>query len=241
MKFYICDDNKQELERYKGKLMRLAAQYNINLNVTAFESGREMLFQLEDEVDIVDAIFLDINMPNLNGIEVAKKLQELGFTGELIFLTVSEQHFRSAFDVGAFNYIIKDEDDNDRFELIFLRAVRVIEDKSKEYIVLVSAGRHKKIDIRSIQYFEVIRKVVTVYYDEDETFDFSSTIKRVEHELIGKGFIRINKSTIVNVRAVKTFGFADIELHNGKRLAVGRTYSSDVSAKLKEYHGKTLK
>lgn len=241
MKFYICDDSEKDLATYEKKLMDLALQYNIELEVSTFTSGEQMLFQLSDEIELIDAIYLDINMPKTNGIEVAKELLKMNFPGELIFLTVSEEHFIPAFDVGAFNYLVKNHRNKDRFELVFLRAIREIEDKHKEYIVLIAAGEHKKINTSDIDYFEVHRKLVTVYYNEGEEFEFTSPLGKVESHLDGKGFIRIHRGILVNVKAIKTFGYGEIELNNGKKLPVGRTYQTEVTATLKKYHGKIIR
>lgn len=240
MKFYICDDNEKELSYYTKKLSSLAKKFNVELEIKTFSDGEKMLFQMEDELDEVDAIYLDINMPTIDGISVANCVQKMGYKGEIIFLTVSEKHFLQAFDLGAFNYIVKTDSDDERFELIFLRVTTLIKNKSREYIVLVGGGEHKKVDISEIDYFEVDDRIVTMYTDYDE-FSFPSTIGKIENYLHGKGFIRVHRGILVSLRAIKSFDYREIVLQNDKIIPIGRTYQAIVNKELKEHHGKIMR
>jgi DNA-binding LytR/AlgR family response regulator len=240
MKFYICDDSQIQLELYEYKLHILAQKYGVNLGIKLFDSGEKMLFNLEDEMESVSAIYLDINMPGMDGVEVGKRLNEMNYEGEIIFLTVSKDHFIPAFDLGAFNYIVKHETTEERFELVFLRVLTIAREKEKEYIVLLGGGEHRKIDISQIHYFEVQKRIVTVYYGYGEKFSFPSTIGKVENNLYGKGFLRVHRGFLVNRNAVERFTYEEIQLADGKSIPIGRTYQTEVSREMKGISGAIL-
>jgi DNA-binding LytR/AlgR family response regulator len=170
----------------------------------------------------VDMLFLDIFMPGSNGIEVAREARQLGYTGTIIFLTVSEENYRDAFDVGAFHYITKGESVQ-RFEEIFLKAVDTTKQASQKEVVLSGWGEIKKLPVRSIVYFEVINKVITVCYD-DQKFEFQGSLQSLENQLANSGFLRIHRNYLVSLTYVRSIAYEEVTLINGKKLPVGRKY-----------------
>lgn len=232
MKIFLCDDNEQALEFYSEKLHELAKIHNQELDLKTFKSGRELLFHFEDVGDIADAVYLDINMPGIDGVETAERLKQAGFSGELIFLTVSENHFLPAFDVGAFNYIIKKQTTSKRFETIFLKVVELVENRKKECILVSNGGAHRKIELESIHYFEVRKRIVTVHY-EDQKFQFFTSMDKLENRLVGKGFYRVNRSYLVAVESIKSTTYNSLQMENGDEVPIGRSYQKEVHKYLK--------
>ena len=233
MKIFLCDDNEQTLDFYKEKLLELAKKHKQELEVRKFKSGEELLFKFEDVGDTVDAVFLDIHMPKMNGVEVAEKLREQKFGGEIIFLTVSEEHFLPAFDVRAFNYIVKNQTTNKRFEKIFLKIIDAVTEKDRESILLSGSGAHRKIELDTIHYFEVRKRIVTVYY-KNEKFEFFATMEKLENQLRGKGFFKANRAYLVSLNSVKSSTYDILYLKNGHEIPIGRTYRKEVRQYLKD-------
>lgn len=232
MRIYLCDDNEQELEFYTEQIQMTAAKHNQPLDLSSFKNGEELLFQLEDEWESVDAIYLDIYIPSLDGITIAEKLRTSKFKGEVIFLTRSKKHFLPAFDVGAFNYIIKNETTQERFEMIFLRIAELCAAKEEEYMLVRGGGELRKITINSINYFEIQNRIVTVHY-QDAQFQFISTMERIQNQLYKKPFIRIHRAILVALRAIETISYDTLKLKNGETLPIGRTYQKPVQDYLK--------
>lgn len=232
MKIFLCDDEEKMLKFYSEKLEILANKYDQVLELKQFKNGEELLFHFEDQWKEVDAVFLDINMPNVNGIEVAERMRQYDYSGEIIFLTVSKEHFLPAFDVRAFNYIIKNETTEERFETIFRRIMDGIREKSREYILLSGGGEHRKVELSSIHYFEIQRRIVTVHY-KDRVFEFFSTIGKLENQLYGKGFIRVHRAFLVAVNAIESVSYEAMQLRNGDTIPIGRTYQKEIQEFLK--------
>jgi len=223
MKFFLCDDDKEILKTYKTRLSALCVKHGIDFEILCYENGEQMLFDFELQKRFIGVIFLDINMPDINGITVARMLRDYGCHSELIFLTVSKRHFLNAFDVGAFNYILKDETSEKRFEEVFLKAVHAVREKSEEFILLTGGGEYRSIAIKSIQYFEVAKRIITVHY-ENECFQFFSSIGKVENQLYDRGFIRIHRAFLVSLTAIMNVTYTELTLRDGTILPVGRKY-----------------
>lgn len=233
MRIFLCDDEKEELAIYAKKLKELAAKHYQPLELKRFNSGDELLFHIAGAKEDVDAIYLDINMPNHTGIKVAERLKKMEFGGEIVFLTVSKQHFLPAFDVGAFNYIVKGETTDERFESIFLKIVNLAEEKKTEYILLTGGGEHRKIEIKSIHYFEIQRRIVTVYY-KDKKFKFFATMDKLENQLYDKGFVRIHRAFLVALGSIEAVTYETLRMSNGNIVPIGRTYQKQVQDFLKD-------
>ena len=111
LKVIICDDEKTALLTYVKFCSKISAEHNIDADVKGYSNGSDLMFDLEDPkiYNTLDILFLDIHMAPINGVEVAREARRAGYTGFIIFITASEEHFREAFDVGAFHYITKGE------------------------------------------------------------------------------------------------------------------------------------
>ena len=114
MRIAICDDEKNIRELIGNKV---AKQYP-EADIVFFQSGEELL--LSDKH--IDILFLDIQMSGRNGMETARELRKKDKSVILIFVTAVEEYVFQAFDVGAFNYIVKPIDDT-KFVDVLCRAV----------------------------------------------------------------------------------------------------------------------
>lgn len=231
MRIALCDDNQQELAHYKAVLTKFSEKHKIPIAIDTYESGDALLFEMEDAIHRPDIVYLDIRMPQKNGILVANELRQQNYPIELIFLTASEENMLDAFDVKAFHYIIKSKTSEEKFEQIFLDAYQRISDKTLEMINFECAGEIRAVALRDIKYFEVNRKIITVYY-RDQSFDFVSTLNRLELTLAEKGFTRISKHCMVSNYYVQKVSYTSVTMEGGAILSVGRSFAPNVRAAL---------
>ena len=189
----------------------------------AREAGADVLFFADDIVRDGDILFLDVSMPGTNGIETARKLRELGYEGELIFLSASREAVFYAFDVRANNYLLKEQLSEERIEEVFLKAAREVQEKQSEYLLLTGVGEHRNVPVQAIQYFEINQKIVTVHYS-GTTFEFVSTMGKLENLMFNRGFVRISRSILVATRYIQSFVYEQVTLRSGETLPVGRKY-----------------
>lgn len=231
MHITICDDDKQALEKYTNMLKRLAQKHKLDITFSQYDSGETLLFDMEDAARRPNILYLDISMPGTDGVTVAEILRQRHINTEIIFLTVSREHWQSAFDVDASNYVIKGADKPERFERVFLKAVHSVQDKESESILLTCAGQTRFIPLRNISYFEVSHNIVIVHYmldGEKRRFEFYSSIGRLEEMVWGKGFVRTHRSYLVALRRIATLKYNQLILNDGVELPVGRTYYKTV-------------
>lgn len=231
----ICDDCQEEREQCKQQIMDLALKHKLEVEFSLYQKGEELLFHIEGARHQPDIIYLDMKMDGLRGDEVAELIRHRGCTSEIVFYTVSKDFYTSAFDVRALHYIVKGETTPEQFERVFQRAAETVIEKDTEYIMCAGAGEFRNIEVRKIRYFQVIKRIVTVFYRPDEEFSFYSTIGKIENRLSGYGFVRIHRSYLVAISHIKTISFKEVVLDNGEVLPVGRSYYSQLKRDMSEY------
>jgi DNA-binding LytR/AlgR family response regulator len=219
----VCDDEKTALSFYVDLCRKVCAKHGIDIAIKEYDSGSDLMFDLEDPKfhNTLDLLFLDIRMPGLSGVEVAKEARAAGYTGVIIFVTASDEHYSDAFDIGAFHYI-KKGDSVSRFEEIFLKAVEMARTINRNEISLSGWGEIRKIRVNSIYYFEVVNRIIIIYYDE-EVFQFQGNLSTLEKQLEDAGFLRIHRNYLISLSHVESITFKNVLMTNGKELPVGRT------------------
>jgi len=232
----ICDDNKQELEQCKKQLVQLASIHQVYAVFCLYHKGEELLLCLQDPKNYPDIIYLDMSMSGIQGDEVAGKLRNQGYIGEIIFFTVSKDFYTTAFDVRALHYVVKGETTVEKFEEIFMRAVKSVQEKQTEYIICKGIGEFRKIEIKKIHYFGVTKRIVTVYYDNGQ-FHFNSTIGNIELRFKDYGFVRVHKSYVAAISHIRNISFKEITLDTGEVLPTGRYYYADLKRVIETYAG----
>jgi len=232
MQIIICDDEPRAAKEYKGMLQEMCDRHDISAGFITYKSGDQLLFNIENVIRDVDIIFMDISMPGTNGMTTAVRLRENGFEGEIIFLTMSRDAVYYAFDVRATNYLVKDVTTKERIEEVFLKSVEAAREKKSEYLLLTGVGEHRNVPVSEIRYFEIMQKIVTVYY-EDTSFEFVSTMGKLENLMFTKGFVRISRSYLVAVKYIGAFTYENVTLSTGEELPVGRKYYKTLKEAMK--------
>lgn len=220
---YICDDNDILLQKYKTQIAAYALENNMQFSLKTFSSGEQLLFRIEEHLNDPDIIYLDIMMGELNGIETAKKLRAYGCQAEIIFLTSSEEYVFESFDVDPLHYIMKDDSKNGRFEEILGRAVGLVSKRQKEVFICECGNIVKQVPINSISCFEVRNRIVTAYFD-GTSFDFYSTIEKLEQELSSKGFVRCHRSFLISLKYIDEISKDKIKTVDGMNVPIGPNY-----------------
>lgn len=232
---FLCDDNQSMVEKYSEWIKETANKNGINITLSTFESGEAMIFQLLDNPNQADVIYLDILMNAMNGIETAKKLRSLGCNSEIVFLTTSEDYVFEAFDISPVQYLIKESTLPEQFEEVFLRAVTLSEKKDTEMFVCESKNARKVIPLKDISHFEIYKRLVSVHFQEEESFEFYGTMEQLEKQLAGKDFVRVHRSYMVNLQYIRKFQRMSLILKTGEVIPIGGTYSKLVNQTFSDY------
>ena len=227
----ICDSDEASRERLTRIIGRLEARRNEAVTLHTFESGEQLLFALDDPVDPPDIVILDAELPGVSGVELGKELRAKGHAGIIVFVTQSDQYVFDAFDLGAFNYVIKDLSSAkseaaamQRLESVLFSAMDAADRRHRKYLLLNGISEHRSVPIDSISHFEVRKHIVIACFGNGEEFEFVSTLQHIEDVLLSQGFVRIHRSFVVNSAFVERYTYKHCVMRNGKELPVGRQY-----------------
>ena len=210
------------------QIHQVADMHHFDVEIEHVTLGEQLLFRVESEHTDVDLIIMDYNIADLDGIEIAKTLRERNVSADIIFYTEDEKHVGEGYDVDALHYLSKAVTNDVKFENVLLKAVKRVEKRNEEVLSLFCAGEFRKIEIQSIQYFEVRKRIVTVYYGDEDSFEFYSSLSRLEELLLSKGFLRIHQSFLVSEKFIRKKSKHAVVMANGASLPIGRSYQGRV-------------
>ena len=237
IKIAICDDNAEERKYFRELCKIVKQRKNTPILVKEYEHGASLLFDMSEPsiMHTVEIVLLDIAMPGDNGIEVARKLRQIGYLGEIIFLTRSAEHWQAAFSVRAFNYIVKDEKTGDRFVEVFWDALQEARKRQGESLLFSSISETISVKVNSMSHFVVSDHLVKLYYDNNR-FDFISSINKIEELLFGNDhFIRIHRSCLVSIPYITKLLPKSVIMRNGDQLPVSRNNAAALKQAMAKY------
>ncbi|MDE7254010.1 MAG: LytTR family DNA-binding domain-containing protein [Acetatifactor sp.] len=224
----VCDDEVIECCNMARKIKDILEEMKIPCIIRQFRSGGELLQALES----FDIVFLDIIMRDLNGMQTAQIFREKASDKILIFVSSSREYVFEAYDVEAFQYLLKPVDDR-KLKSVLQRAVLKTESRSEEFIIVSRERQKTKLFLDDIYYFEIKGRVVDVHGAEG-IFAYYEQIGELENKLRDKGFFRCHKSYLINLKYVDGYNRQEVILENGERIVIAkRRYDQFVQEVLK--------
>lgn len=215
----ICDDEKIFRDELKKKLLEYRSEKRIEIDIYEFESGNSLL----NSENVFDMVFIDYQMPGLDGLETAKAMRLKNCICSIIFITSFPQFVFDSFEVQPFRFFVKPLD------AVKLKAAMdsyLKQQKLLNPIVIVEDGEQKTINSENIIYLEGDGKYCLIR-TTDTTFKSSKTISKVQELLPKHCFYRIHKSYVVNMYCVSSIVGNEALLINGEKARIGRNHIAD--------------
>lgn len=226
MKIFICDDEPKIMSDISAKV-RLALP---EADISEFTSGKFLLEAITE--NNFDILLLDIDMPEISGLDIAARLTKLENKPLLVFVTSHDELVYDSLQFHPFGFVRKGYMDK---ELPRILADCVTELGSREkHFCFHTANADIKLQLDEILYFESDGNYLKLF-SKDKEYRFRDTLSAVENTLSDSGFIRIHKGFLVNQAAVKMLTSDEAELINGTRIPIGRSYSETAKKQLMRY------
>lgn len=222
----ILDD-----EPLARELMTLFVDQTPHLELVAqFENGAESFHFLQN--NNVDLVFSDIEMPDINGMELAKSLKNAPY---FIFTTAYEQYAVDGFDIGAIDYIKKPVT-----YARFLKAVQKAEavvnlktmPKDENDFFVRADGILHRIKLTEIKYLETMGDYVKIHLNDGTTVVQLSSMKAMEDRLPKHDFFRIHTSFIIPLKNIRKIFGNMVVLNSGEELPVAKPRKQELYHKL---------
>ncbi len=223
MNIAICDDEAAFANKVKKMLDYYAEESNIEMEIDTFDSGYALLGTKKD----FDIAVLDVEMPDIDGIEVGKKLRQRNKNTVLIYITAYGKYLDDSLDLNAFRFFEKPIDEQ-RFYRGIDRAVKRVYELSAN-VVLKENSEIFKIPTRDIIFIEIEgdthRKTHIV--TEERTYISAKKMEYWEKQLADSNFVKPHKSYLINLDYVTKYNETKIQLANNYSIPVSRGCSTN--------------
>lgn len=213
----IVDDVSEETELLATYVSRYGKEHNERIEITTFKSGFDFLDRYKA---IYDVIFLDIEMPGIDGMETARKLRKYDGEVAIIFVTNIAKYAIQGYAVGALDYFLKPPKYPDiKMRMDIIRKQKRMSDFS---IVIPYKGGEKRLTAREIVYIESRAHLITFHTESEDYVYRGTTLKQVESDLTAHGFYRCNNCYLVNLKYVTQIT-ENAAIVNGEELQISRS------------------
>ena len=182
----------------------------------------------------IDIMFLDIQMPELTGVEFIKTLQQ---KPAIIFTTAYSEYALEGYQLDVIDYLVKPFP-LDRFIKATNKAIEYIDLKrsaeknsqgkgmDSNYVLLHADHKIYKVNLNDIQYIEGLKEYVS-YFTREKRIIVLQSLKSIEETLPSNKFIRVHRSYIVPIEKIKTLDGNQVQIGD-KLIPIGRSYKEDV-------------
>jgi len=232
--FGICDDQPYACKQTESRIEKYMETFKSNYEIYVFNDG-ESLLRFEKRIDI---LFLDIAMPEIDGLRTAEMLNKKNDDLVLIFLTGYTERFQHAFKVNAFRYLIKPVSGQEFNEALSDALIRIL---SHRRIMVDDEKREVLVNESKILYVESIGDKSVVCTESDGKLVSAKTLKYWSGVLSDGRFIQTHKSYVVSFEHIRSLDDTTLVMTDGAEIPISSRNIRTVKSGLNEYIHKTAK
>lgn len=206
----VVDDLPDEVDALGKLVERYCRKRGYEVTLNKFNDSIRFIANYKS---VYDLVFLDIDMPDMNGMDVARNLRRIDAEVSLVFVTNLAKHAICGYEVDADDFIVKPV----RYENLELKLDRILRKhrvKDKPYVTVYDDGLLKYVPISNVRYVEVIKHSI-IYHMTDGNYEKRGSLKAEAQLFEENGFAQCNKSVLVNLRYV--LGITGYTLHVAKK------------------------
>lgn len=235
MKLAIIEDEQVHVDLLNQYIEMWSEERNIPVAVTAFPSAESFLFTWEEQRDF-DALLVDIQMKEMTGMEMAKRVREKDPDTAIIFTTGTADYMEEGYEVDAMHYLLKPVSRDKLCQCMD----RVLQKGCREQFLLVKTKEETlKLSVKTIMYAEAKGHGCMIEFcpHGGRTFQVESTesISELEKRLGEDDFVRCHRAYLCRIDKIRYISREWIELDNGSRVLVSRRLYSYVNQRFISY------
>lgn len=235
---YICEDRKEHCSQLSEVCAGLSGDYPHTLKVfSTAESLLEKMKQLQkDSEKAPDLILLDIELPQMDGITLGKKIKQMYPEVFLVFATAYIEYAVKGYEANAFRYLLKplsEEVMRNLFQDIHA------EYKKKKKLTVKTTEGEMVVNLQDLLYISAEDKY-TILYTKTQHFVSDCSLKHYEEQLVGQGFYRIHRKYLVNMYHHKGIAAGKVVLSQDCKLPISRKRMAEYQKQLFLYLGEDI-
>lgn len=221
----ICDDEIAICHQLEQHITEIFSSAKIDYNIEIYTSGDKLCEELKSEN--FDLIFLDIELPGINGIEIGSFIRDTlhNEAVQIVYISAVQSYAMELFYSRPMNFLVKPISYSDVNKVI-KTFLRLYQEKEMTFTFKVN-GHFYKVAVSDILYFESHKRKVTVITSTG-SYDFYDTLKNIQKQLSLNEFILIHQSILVNFNHIKFFEYDSVTMIDGTTLPVSQSRRSQV-------------
>lgn len=199
--------------------------------------GTALLWELDGR-GRYDVYLFDVEMPEMNGLELAAKVRFMDANARIIFLTSYERYALQGIRAGAYYYILKDSY-QEELCLMLERVCREEEERREDYYVILTKSHGYKLLMDHILYLTKEKKYTFFQCLNGGVYMERDSLENIYRRLPQERFVMIERGIIVNMKHIVQFSKQEVVMGDGKRLPVSRRMAMELRDRLADYWGET--
>ena len=230
LRIAVCDDDKLLCMQLKSMLNEIIENTDEIFETSTFYSGEE-LYDYMAKGNRFDLIFLDIELCEINGVEVGRKVREElnDQVTQIVYISSKDSYAMDLFDIRPLNFLVKPLI-REKIELV-LKTARKIMYSNNQYYEYKIGNVNFNVLLSDVLYFESNGRKVKIILKDDEK-EYYGKLSEVEEKLKDKAFFFIHKSYFINYNHVIEYAYEYVKMSNNKILAISQNNRKAVREKL---------
>lgn len=213
----VCDDEAEQAERLRSIAEAWAEKCGVTCRTDCFPSAEALLFAYADDADF-DILLLDVEMKEMSGIRLAKRLRADGCKAEIVFITSHFEFVTEGYEVDALHYLVKPVAAEKLCEVLTRAAERLAVEPPS--VVIFCEGASRKLYESEILYAESFLHDLVIHTKTQE-YRVKENISAFAGRL-SADFFRVHRSYLVNLKAVLRISRSSVTLEGGAEIPLAR-------------------
>lgn len=216
----VCDDESIICKTIFDMIKQYSEKIGISCETDCFTSGEELCLEMKSSQ--YDLIFLDIELPEMNGVAVGKYIREIlnNETVQITYISSKQQYAMELFEIRPLNFLIKPIT-SDKIQAIIDKFLKLHSVDTQVFKFKVRQ-EYIKLPLSEIIYFSSSGRKINVF-SSVKSYEFYGSLDDIYMEIKVDNFLYIHKSFIVNYRYVRQYEYEQVTLIDGTILPISQS------------------
>ncbi|MCM1544080.1 MAG: LytTR family DNA-binding domain-containing protein [Ruminococcus sp.] len=231
MKIAVCEDEKYIVDILEQYIRNFMEETPFSFNIDTFINGDDFRKQSEK----YDLLFLDCELPDCNGLTLAKELRDKDINTTIIFVTCYEDYVYESFEVGTFRYILKPINES-VIRKALIDFIRVYE--KDKYIIVSNARENHVVSLADVIYIESDGRYTIVRLTDNLTYKSTKSISEYNadiEKLESQCFFRTHRRFFINMKHISEINNKVVVFDNGEKAEISRRNASKFNKSYTDY------
>lgn len=235
IKIAICDDEKDAIALHEKIVKSSLQACGIGYEITTYTHSRNLLCDIIDDSSYFDLILLDIEMPDVTGMDLSEQIKPYLPNVKIIFITSHVEYAIDAYELSIFRYVPKNSLEQRLVAAITDAAKLIVLEVGQEYTIQTNS-RLERIPYKEIYYIQRDGKNASIVSSTGVS-KVRKSLQQIYEELNTPEFIFVDRGYIVNIIQIMKISDGTAFLKNGEKLPISRSHLQEVKQQINRFWG----